>query len=92
MEAVCGYPRHLISVPRQLIKTAGLAGTYYEKISRKAVPLNHINANLLAGDNYYSAEKAIRELHLPQTPIKQAISDAVEWFEKPQQPDQPFFK
>ena len=29
---------------------------------------------------YFSAEKAVRELGLPQTSVEQALSDAVEWF------------
>ena len=29
---------------------------------------------------YFSAEKAVRELSLPQTPVEQALVDAVEWF------------
>ncbi|MGD9558117.1 MAG: hypothetical protein AB7V25_13925, partial [Mangrovibacterium sp.] len=82
MKAVCGYPRHLILVPRPLIKVAGQAGSFYEKLSGKAVPLNVVNANLLSGNNYYSAQKAVRELGLPQTPVEKAIADAIEWFQK----------
>jgi dihydroflavonol-4-reductase len=29
---------------------------------------------------WFSPAKAIRELGLPQTPSKQALADAVEWF------------
>jgi len=29
---------------------------------------------------FFSPAKAIRELGLPQTPPKQALTDAVEWF------------
>lgn len=29
---------------------------------------------------YFSPEKAVRELGLPQTPVEQALRDAVEWF------------
>jgi len=29
---------------------------------------------------YVSAEKAVRELGLPQTPVEQALRDAVDWF------------
>lgn len=29
---------------------------------------------------YFSAEKAVRDLGLPQTPVEQALRDAVEWF------------
>jgi dihydroflavonol-4-reductase len=29
---------------------------------------------------YFSAEKAVRELGLPQRPAEQALKDAVDWF------------
>jgi dihydroflavonol-4-reductase len=29
---------------------------------------------------YYDATKAVRELGLPQSPIQQALKDAVDWF------------
>jgi dihydroflavonol-4-reductase len=29
---------------------------------------------------YFSADKAVRELGLPQTPVDRALGDAVEWF------------
>jgi len=29
---------------------------------------------------YFSADKAVRELTLPQTPVEQALRDAVDWF------------
>jgi dihydroflavonol-4-reductase len=29
---------------------------------------------------YYDASKAVRELGLPQTPIRTALKDAVNWF------------
>jgi dihydroflavonol-4-reductase len=29
---------------------------------------------------YFSADKAIRELGLPQTDVREALRDAVEWF------------
>jgi dihydroflavonol-4-reductase len=31
---------------------------------------------------YYDAHKAVRELGLPQTPIEQALTAAVNWFQK----------
>jgi dihydroflavonol-4-reductase len=29
---------------------------------------------------YFSADKAVRELRLPQTPVAQALREAVDWF------------
>jgi dihydroflavonol-4-reductase len=31
---------------------------------------------------FFNPAKAIRELQLPQTPPRQALADAVEWFQK----------
>jgi dihydroflavonol-4-reductase len=39
-------------------------------------------AKLSAGDHYYSAEKAIKELNLPQTPIETAIKESFQWFKE----------
>ena len=33
-------------------------------------------------DNYYSPEKARRELDLPQTPVRTAAAEAFEWFQE----------
>jgi dihydroflavonol-4-reductase len=81
MKAVCGFPKHLIPIPGAWIMAAGQAGSLYERLSGKISRLNHANAPLLCAGNYYTARKAIKELQLPQTPIEQAISDALEWFE-----------
>ena len=36
---------------------------------------------LIANDgHYFSSEKAVRELNLPQTPIREAIQEAYDWF------------
>jgi dihydroflavonol-4-reductase len=42
--------------------------------------LNPVNARILCVDNYYSSAKAVSELMLPQTPVDNAISDALKWF------------
>ena len=80
MKAVCGYPRQLVRLPRQVLSVAEYAGSLYEKITGKPAKLNHINAQFLQTENYYSPAKAIRELRLPQTPIERAIEDALGWF------------
>lgn len=80
MKSVCGYPKQLIRLPKPIISTAGWAGTFYERLSGNPARLNLTNARLLMAENYYSPEKAIRELQLPQTPVEQAIAEALEWF------------
>ncbi|MEB3310301.1 MAG: hopanoid-associated sugar epimerase [Snowella sp.] len=43
-----------------------------------SVPLDGVKMS--AHPMYYDASKAVRELGLPQSPIQQALKDAVEWF------------
>jgi dihydroflavonol-4-reductase len=42
------------------------------------VPLNAVR--MARKRMYFSAEKAVRELGLPQTPAEDALRDAVAWF------------
>ena len=82
MKAVCGFPKQLIRIPKTFISAAGLAGNTYERIGNAPAKLNRVNAKLLVADNYYSNKKSIQELQLPQTPIENAIKDALEWFKE----------
>lgn len=75
-----GSPKTLIKIPSSAIRLVGVIGSLYENISGKPAKLNLINANLLCADNYYSSTKAKEEINMPQTPIEQAIEDALEWF------------
>lgn len=80
LRLVCGYPRTLVKIPPALLYAIGTACSLYEQISRKPAKLNKTNAGLLCLDNYYTAQKAVTELNMPQTPVTQAIEDAMEWF------------
>ncbi|MGE4585867.1 MAG: NAD-dependent epimerase/dehydratase family protein [Mangrovibacterium sp.] len=82
MKTVCGYPKRLLPIPRALICGAGHAGSLFELLSGKPAPLNRVNASLLATANYYSPAKAVEQLQLPQTPVEQAIADALNWFDR----------
>ncbi len=77
---VHGHPQRLVRIPRAAICLAGNLGSLYETLSGKPAKLNSVNARLLCTDNYYSSDKAIRELDMPQTPVNKAIEDALEWF------------
>jgi dihydroflavonol-4-reductase len=69
-----------VRLPSGLLRSIGLLGTLSEKMTGIPAPLNNINARLLLLDNFYSGKKAVKELALPQTPVEQAIEDAVRWF------------
>jgi dihydroflavonol-4-reductase len=71
-----------VKLPSAAILAAGWFGTFMEKAVKKAAPLNHVNAKLLTIGNYYSGNKAVRELGLPLTPVETAIEEALSWFRK----------
>ncbi|BAC89688.1 hopanoid-associated sugar epimerase [Gloeobacter violaceus] len=45
-----------------------------------SVPIDGVR--MAAQPMYYDASKAVRELGLPQTPVREALVDAVDWFRK----------
>jgi dihydroflavonol-4-reductase len=77
---VFGNVRPKVNIPRTLIKFAGLAGNAIKAITKLNIPLNFSNSRQLATDSYFSAEKAVRELGLPQRSVDEAIKDAISWF------------
>lgn len=80
LKLVHGRPQTLVPLPHAAVRLAGNLGSLFETVLNKPAKLNAINARLLCTDNYYSPLKAVRALNLPQTPVSQAIEDALEWF------------
>jgi dihydroflavonol-4-reductase len=62
-----------------LLKVLGFLGSLVAGAGFRS-GLNRINANILCTGNYYTPEKAVTELGMPQTPVEQAVADALQWF------------
>lgn len=82
LKLIHGLPQTLVKLPHEAIQFTGRLGSLYEHLFDKPAMLNAVNARLLCTDNYYSSAKAVRELQMPQTPVSQAIEDALEWFKQ----------
>lgn len=41
-----------------------------------------VNMRLLCVGNYYDNKKSIRELDVSYRPVRYALTDAIEWFQK----------
>lgn len=80
LNQVTGETPLLLGLAGWLLKVIGSGGTLFEKIFRKPAPLSLVNARLLCLKNYYSGKKAVEALELPQTPIEDAIREAITWF------------
>jgi len=80
LNEVTGESPSSVGLPGWVLKTIGAGGTLFEKVFRKPAPLNLVNARLLCLGNYYSGQKAVEALALPQTPIEEGIREAIGWF------------
>jgi dihydroflavonol-4-reductase len=67
-------------VPKPFIIAYGIISQAFAWITRKAPAISYTVAKISLDTNYYTAAKAIKELNLPQTPIKIAVREAFDWF------------
>jgi dihydroflavonol-4-reductase len=80
LESMTGIRAPRVRVPHALIYVVALVN---EGVARGTgrpprVPLTGVR--MARKRMYFSAEKAVRELGLPQTPVEQALREAVDWF------------
>lgn len=70
----------LIRIPYVFVLITGLVGSIFARITGKAPSLSFGMARMSGMLQYYSSQKAISELSMPQTPVEQAIADCLKWF------------
>ena len=75
-----GRPAPRLRVPYGVAFLVALFSEGWARISRKPPPVALTGVRMAKKRMYFSAEKAIGELKLPQTPVEQALQDAVDWF------------
>ncbi|TVR73733.1 MAG: NAD-dependent epimerase/dehydratase family protein [Marinilabiliales bacterium] len=81
MEEVSKRRQVLVTIPRPLLYLAGLAGSM-ARLAGINTELSLTNMRILCTCNFYSGIKAIDQLGLPQTPVKTAIKEAINWFDQ----------
>ncbi|MBI3133095.1 MAG: NAD-dependent epimerase/dehydratase family protein [Bacteroidetes bacterium] len=69
-------------LPGRLVILLGWMNSKMAGIFRYRPALTYELALLSAGDHYYSAQRAVKELDLPQTPIENAIKECFDWFKE----------
>jgi dihydroflavonol-4-reductase len=65
------------NLPGIAVLAAGYAGSLFQKFTGKTMTINRNIARLSLLGTYYSSEKAIRELGMPQTSLEIAIEESV---------------
>lgn len=74
----CRPPRWLI--PPALTRLYGAAAGLTARLTGRPALVNPAMIAVANDGHYFSAQKAVAELALPQTPIQQAITEAFAWF------------
>lgn len=73
---------NLIKAPNVAMYTIGFINSMNARFFKKAPQISFTMAKMSIVRQYYSAQKAIEELDLPQTPIDEAIKSCIEWFKR----------
>lgn len=68
-----------IKLPPSLLKGVGYIGNVLRACGLE-VAISKSNMDILCITNYFNNEKAKQEIELPETPIKQAVSEAIDYF------------
>ena len=76
---ITGAKKPTRAIPTFVVTAYSLLSTFFALLARKPPMVSVPVARLSNTDFYFSAQKAISELDLPQTPIEIAIRDAYDW-------------
>lgn len=77
---ITGLPAPKFQVPYSVALMAAHVDETISKLTGKAPKAPLAGVRMAKYKMFFNPEKAIRELGIPQTPPKKALSDAVEWF------------
>jgi len=80
LEEVTRIPAPRMEIPRWVAYVAGHFSEFGSSITGRQPRVPLAGVRMAKYKMWFDPNKAIRELGLPQTPPKQAMADAVEWF------------
>ena len=78
--AVVGVREPVVRVPGWTVKAIGFISDTIAAVSHKPPLLSYPMARISCDRQYVSSEDAVRELHMPQTKIEEAIKECYSWF------------
>jgi dihydroflavonol-4-reductase len=79
---VLGVKPPKVAVPGFVVLAFGHAVTAFARLMGKAPKISYRMCRISLDENFYTPAKAIRELDLPQTPIKTAIKETYDWLKE----------
>jgi len=81
LEEITGIPAPKFQVPHAVALLAAHVDETISKFTGKAPKAPLAGVRMAKYKMYFNPAKAIRELGLPQTPPREALADAVKWFQ-----------
>jgi dihydroflavonol-4-reductase len=79
MAAELGVKAPGLSFPKWVLLIYGMIGSFVSGITGKKPTVSYPMAKIACDGHYFSAEKAVRELELPQSPIEEGIREGFAW-------------
>jgi len=80
VKKVLNQKAFFIPIPRCVLLFAGYCGSMVEKLFKKPVQLTYTNARMLCLNNYFSSDKACKELDFRIVPTLNSAEKAISWF------------
>jgi dihydroflavonol-4-reductase len=80
LESMTGIRAPRLRVPHALIYLVALVNEGVARATGRSPRVPLTGVRMARKRMYFSAEKAVRELGLPQTPVEQALREAIDWF------------
>lgn len=77
---IAGQNPVFIPIPQFILMTLGYVGDFSEKVLKIPVRLSKVNARMLCENNFYTPQKAMKELELPLVSARESTKKAIEWF------------
>jgi dihydroflavonol-4-reductase len=70
----------LIPAPYPMVLMAGFVSSLLARITGKPPKISYSMAKMAKENQFFSAQKAVRVLDMPQTPIEEGIMQCIDWF------------
>lgn len=80
LEALTGIPAPRVRLPHALALAAATGFEAWARLTRREPRASRVAVRMAAKRMFFDPSRAVRELGLPQTPVDQALRDAVEWY------------
>jgi len=80
LERISGVPAPRWRIPYPVAFLAAGASELYAQVRRRHPQIPLTGVRMARKMMFFDASKAVRELHLPQTPVAEALREAAEWF------------